>query len=139
MRVYFDACIAIYYVERHPVYFHKVCSGLFVLGEPDKQVVVSELVRLECLVHPRRSGLTELLARFDEFFSLPDLGWANLDRATFDLATDLRALHRLKTPDALHLVAALEAGCGEFWTNDLRLASAAGGRIRIVTPDGLAP
>ncbi len=53
----------------------------------------------------------------------------------FDLATELRAQHGLKTPDALHLAAALRAGCDEFWTNDEHLAKAAAGRIGIVVFD----
>ena len=50
-----------------------------------------------------------------------------MNRAVFDRAAELRARHRIKTPDALHLSAALEYGCEEFWTNDDRLASVAGG------------
>lgn len=52
-----------------------------------------------------------------------------LGRPAFDLATELRAHAALKTPDALHLAAALVAGCTAFWTRDQRLAAAASGRI----------
>jgi predicted nucleic acid-binding protein len=68
------------------------------------RVVTTELARLECL-----------------------------DRPLFDLATQLRVRHRLKTPDALHLAAALHSGCVEFWTNDDRLANAAQDRLRLLT------
>jgi predicted nucleic acid-binding protein len=50
-----------------------------------------------------------------------------------NLATDLRAQYRLKTPDALHLAAAITAGCDEFWTNEHRLEQAAAGRLTLVT------
>ena len=40
-------------------------------------------------------------------------------------------MHGIKTSDALHLAAALESGCSEFWTNDLRLPSAIEEKIRI--------
>ena len=33
-----------------------------------------------------------------------------------------RVQHGLKTPDSLHLAAALRHGCTEFWTNDDPLA-----------------
>ena len=49
----------------------------------------------------------------------------------FDLATELRAEHGIKTPDALHLAAAIHGGCDALWTNDKRLARAAAERIRI--------
>ncbi|MCI5218746.1 MAG: PIN domain-containing protein [Candidatus Electrothrix sp. LOE2] len=39
----------------------------------------------------------------------------------FDKATELRAQYSLKTPDAIHLAAALVSGCDVFLTNDLRL------------------
>jgi len=60
-----------------------------------------------------------------------------LDAQVFDLATELRARQGLKTPDALHLAAALHTGCDEFWTNDERLVRAASGRIRnlVFRPD----
>jgi predicted nucleic acid-binding protein len=61
-----------------------------------------------------------------------------MDRAVFDLATELRVRYGIKTPDALHLAVALHAACEELWTNDRRLASAAEGRIRILTWDGIA-
>jgi predicted nucleic acid-binding protein len=51
-----------------------------------------------------------------------------------ELATEIRAHSRLKTPDALHLAAAIHHGCTEFWTNDNRLMQAAVGRIQIINP-----
>jgi len=42
------------------------------------------------------------------------------------LATELRARHRLRTPDALHLATALSHGCQSLITNDRRLSQAAG-------------
>lgn len=97
-------------------------------------VVLSNLTRMECRVHPRRSGNDELLARFDDFFASSDLDWVLMNRLIFDLATELRAFQNLRTPDALHLAAAIQHGCTEFWTNDLRLKSAAANRIQIINP-----
>ena len=59
--------------------------------------------------------------------------WATLvnDRPVFDKATRLRAAHRLKSPDALHLAAAIESHCTQFWTNDRRLAAAAAGHLEV--------
>lgn len=64
---------------------------------------------------------------------MPSYRFVPLNKAVFDLATELRAQHGLKTPDALHLAAAISAGCDEFWTNDLRLTQAAQGRIRTIS------
>ena len=135
MSVYLDSCIVIYYVERHPVFFPMIRDRLIPPSSvQDPVVILSHLTRMECRIQPKRSSDDELLARFDEFFALPDFRWASMDRQVFDLATDLRARFSLKTPDALHLAAAIHYGCTEFWTNDLRLKPAAVDRLHIVNP-----
>lgn len=134
-RAYLDACVTIYYVERHPVLFPKVVSTLFPSTGENASPVISELTRLECRVYPLRQGDRDLLQRYDAFFALRDVEYAPIDRAVFESATALRADHGLKTPDALHLAAALTIGCEEFWTNDSRFSGAATGRIRMVIFD----
>lgn len=94
---------------------------------------LAELLRLECRLGPIKRGNQLLLSRFDRFFANPTHHWAAANRSAFDLATQLRADHNLKTPDALHLAVAISSGCDEFWTNDFRLAKAAAQRINIVT------
>lgn len=131
-HVYLDACIAIYYVEQHPTLFSSIEAMLFPSDGQEPKVAYSDLVRLECRVSPLRRNDLDLLARFDAFFRLPDTKRIALDAAVFDLATELRATHALKTPDALHLAAAIHAGCDAFWTNDGRLRRAAGSHLSIV-------
>jgi predicted nucleic acid-binding protein len=60
---------------------------------------------------------------------------ADLTDEVFLLAAQLRAASRaLKTPDAIHLAAAIHHGCDEFWTNDERgLTQVASGRLAIRT------
>ena len=136
--VYLDACAVIYFVERHPQYFGLLMQRLFKpSGNPAVRLVMSELLRLECRLKPFRDADAALLARYDAFFGLADHVWVTLDRPVFDRATSLRAEHRLKTPDALHLAAALHAGCDEFWTHDSRLQSAAQGRMTLTTFENL--
>jgi predicted nucleic acid-binding protein len=80
---------------------------------------------------PLRQGNDELLQQFDDFFASADLTKLPITTETFDLATELRALQGVKTPDALHLATAILGECQEFWTNDLRLTTAAQDRIKI--------
>jgi len=84
---------------------------------------VSPLVRLEVLVKPLSDEDLILVSDYEDF--LRDQNWLAIDDRIFGLALQLRARHRIKTPDALHLATALHHGCAEFWTNDDRLKSAA--------------
>ena len=101
-----------------------------------RTLVSTELARLESRVSALREQHTAHLATYRQLFE--DCEMQPMDRAVFDLATDLRVRHRLKTPDALHLAAALHSGCGEFWTNDERLVAAAQSHLEIVTLSNLA-
>jgi len=100
-----------------------------------KRIVSSELVRLETRLLAIRQNNILALQSFNRFFTLCEM--VDLNRAVFERATTLRAEQNLKTPDALHLAAAIEAKCDEFWTNDKRLAKAAGGHLRVLDWEGL--
>ncbi len=126
MKAYLDSCIVIYLVEAGEEYRAAV-QNVLETCRPE-ETSVSDLVRLECRVGPIRRGDAAILERFDQFFS--DAAEVTLTSAVYDLAAELRAHHRLKTPDAIHAAAAITHGCDEFWTNDSRLA-AIEGRIRI--------
>jgi len=97
-------------------------------------------VRVKPMLEQDRAALDSLERYFDAFACRS----IALDRSVFELATQLRVHHRVKTPDALHLAAAIragcdqfwtndEAGCDQFWTNDDRLAKAAEGHIEVIT------
>ncbi len=127
---YLDSCVLIYLHEGPTELASSLAGRLFPSISPPT-LCVSELTRLECRVVPVRTRDAELLAEYDAFFALPALLHVPLSRTVFDRATHLRADRGLKTPDALHLAAAIEAGCDEFWTNDLRLRGATD-EVRIV-------
>jgi predicted nucleic acid-binding protein len=130
MLLYLDSCVVIYYVEQHPQFFTRIDDRL---NDADTRIVVSDLTRLECLVQPLRQGDVILQKQYEFFFGASDLTVVGCPGRVFDLATELRARHRLKTPDALHLAAAIEAGCEEFWSNDHCLDVAASGYLHTVT------
>ena len=67
-----------------------------------------------------RLGDSPLQTKYENWFSNVTL--ASLPGAVFLEAASLRArFPSLKTPDAIHLAAATNYGCHEFWTNDNRL------------------
>lgn len=118
MRIYLDSAPLIYLVENVVPY----ASTLAVrLAAPDVNQVCSELSRLECRVKPIRDRETTLLTAFDSYFAGIMSEVLPLTRPVIDLATELRARYKFKTPDALHLAAAIHNGCDLFLTNDYRL------------------
>jgi len=121
--IYLDACIVIYAVEDDGPRGNAVRQRL--ADARDTEFAISPLVTMECIVGPLRNDNLTLhdhyLRALDNFRRL-DLG-----EGQFMRAAQLRARHGLRTPDALHLAVAQLAGCDELWTNDNRLAAAAGG------------
>ena len=117
VRVYLDSCISIYYVELRLPWFAMIEQAFSGDGAPE--LFISDLVRLECFVLPVRNGDERLKERFDRFFARTIK--LELPSEVYELATGLRARHNIKTPDAIHLAAAIHHDCDEFWTNDHRL------------------
>jgi len=59
--------------------------------------------------------------RLDDYFADVITEIIPLSRAVMDQATLLRARYGFKTPDAIHLAAAIVGGCDLLLTNDHRL------------------
>jgi predicted nucleic acid-binding protein len=81
----------------------------------------SQLSRLECRCRPMRANDTALLAVYDLFFSANGLRMIEINAKVIDEATSIRAFTGLKSPDALHLAAAIVGGATLFLTGDVQL------------------
>lgn len=118
MRTYLDSAPIIYLVEEVVPY----ASDLEVrLSVPGTVQVCSDLTRLECRVKPIRERQDTLLAAFDRYFADIIAEVVPLSRQVVDQATILRASYGFKTPDCIHLAAAIVHDCDLFLTNDHRL------------------
>lgn len=131
MRVYLDAAPVFYSVETVEPYATRV-EGWF--SQSGVEFVASDLTRLECRVKPLRDGAADLLVEFDLFFEAAVGEVVPLSKAVIDLATEIRAEYGFRTPDAIHLAAALTARCDVFLTNDHRLDRFPRIRIGVVEP-----
>ena len=80
------------------------------VGAPDLTLAVSRLSVLECRVAPLRRGDQASLDRFEALLSQPDLLVVELSASVVELATQLRAKHGLRTPDALQAACCLDLG-----------------------------
>jgi predicted nucleic acid-binding protein len=131
MRIYLDAAPVIYTVEQVPLYADAVDARL---AAADVVCVASDLTRLECRVKPLRTSDTQLLQDFDLFFAGTVAEIVVLKRDVLDRATAIRAQHGFKTPDAIHLAAAVEAACDIFLTNDQQLVPFPDIVVEVVQP-----
>src|SRR5262249_58727152 len=85
--------------------------------------MVSDLVRMECLVLPIRLGNTTLEAQYHAFFARSNVQVVGITAAVCDRAARIRAVHNFKPMDSLQLAAPVEHGADVFLTADARLSS----------------
>lgn len=118
-RIALDTSIFIYQLEANARYVALTDHIFSWLERPGSKAVTSTITMTELLVQPYRSAEE---ARVDEFYGLlstyPNLDWIAPDLEIADLAARLRALHHLRTPDALQAATASHAGATALITND---------------------
>ena len=129
MRYYLDSAPIIYLIEQRQPFASAVRGKLAQNGILH---ITSELARLECRVKPLHYGNQILLKDFDDYFSNTIAEIVQLTRDVVDKATEIRAQFNFKTPDSLHLAAAVISNCDVFLTNDQRLNRFTGITIEIV-------
>jgi uncharacterized protein len=121
MLFFVDSNIVIYMVQQPPIWGPRATIHVDALIESVNQLVISDLVRMECLVGPLTDGDTKTLALFDRFFASEAVQIATITASVCTRAAMIRSRYRYHAMDALNLAAAVELGCQRFLTHDLRL------------------
>jgi predicted nucleic acid-binding protein len=118
-RIALDTSIFIYQLEANVRYLALTNHIFSRLEQPGSSSITSTITMTQVLVQPYRA-LDE--QRVDEFFGLlstyPNLEWIAPDLQIADRAAQIRARHRLKTPDALQAATAVQARATGLITND---------------------
>jgi predicted nucleic acid-binding protein len=118
-RIALDTSIFIYQLEANPKYLALTDAVFSWVERSGHEAVTSTITMTELLVPSYRDGNEQ---RVDEFYGLlstyPNLRWIAPDLETADLAARLRAMYRLRTPDALQAATAIRAQATGFITND---------------------
>jgi predicted nucleic acid-binding protein len=97
------------------------------------RIVTSLVTLLEVLVHPLRNGREDLAREYRGILlRSPGLTALPLGEEIAEEAARLRALHGVKTPDAIQLATALLAGATWFLTNDRDVPPVPGLSVLIV-------
>lgn len=129
-RVALDTAVFIYFIEEHPRYLPLIAPLFNEVDVGAREIVTSALTLLEVLVVPYRAGDLPLAERYEAVLTRSrGLRMVELDRGQLRTAAQIRAVHGVRTPDALQLAAALSTRCTAFVTNDRRLPTLPGLRI----------
>ena len=125
-----DACAFIFYLEENPRFLPLLDPVFTAVAEGRLEGATSALTLLETLVGPYRQS-DEILAQRYETLLLTTRGLklVGLSPKILKAAAHLRAVTRIKTPDAIQIASAVAAGCSSFVTNDRRLPSLPGLKI----------
>ena len=121
-KVYLDANFFIYALEEVEPWVGVARRILVALDQGACSGVTSELSVAECLVKPLELGRADMVQSYQAF--LQERRFFSVVPVTRELlieAARLRALSRIKLPDAIHAATALQRGCTSFLTNDDRL------------------
>jgi len=113
-----DTNVFIYQLEANPQYL-PLTDLIFRTLERSTLRAVTSTITMTGLLVPAYRSLDD--QRVDEFYSLlstyPNLAWIEPGLRIADLAAELRAMHGLKTPDALQIATAIYSGASAFVTN----------------------
>jgi len=116
-----DTAPLIYFIEENPTYIETVRLFFEAMDRGSFLVVTSTLTLLEVLVHPLRSNNRELATEYRDILLNSKLMTLEVSNVIAEQAAQLRAVHNIRTPDAIQISAALDAGATHFFTNDIRL------------------
>lgn len=130
--LFWDACAAIYFVDNSETWVEKLID-LVEQFDDGSGHAVSQLSLLECRIKPLREQNADVLAAYDRFFTRSDLLQVPLTRPIILEATRIRAMHNLKTPDALQAASALSLpGDVRFLTSDRQFKNVPGLNVALI-------
>ena len=129
-RIGVDTAIFIYFIEGAPAWLPLIMPLFRAADSGQLELFTSAVTLLEVLVVPFRADNEALAGRYEALLtSSRGVRLIDVTRNQLRRASRLRALTGMRTPDALQLNAAQEAGCAAFLTNDRRLPAVPGLRI----------
>ena len=118
-RIALDTSIFIYHLQPNPKYLAYTDLIFSWLERPESRATTSTITMTELLVLPYREGDEQLANDFYGLLSTyPNLEWIAPDLEIAELAARIRALHLLRTPDAIQAATAVDSQATGLITND---------------------
>lgn len=135
-KIGLDTSVFIFQVERNEKYLDIVAPIFMWLESPRAQAVTSTITMLELLVLPYRAADIDRVNMFYALLStFPHLEWVAPSLRIADIGAQLRAEHRLRTPDALQAATAISRNATGFVSNDSAFRRVAG--LEVIVLDDL--
>lgn len=125
--IYLDANVFIYAAEGVAEHADFIDEMFSLLDAGELVATTSELTLAEVLTKPFELGRMAIADVYREMVSPSE--WLSVVPVTRDIlveAARLRAVLKVRLPDAIHLCSALSAGCTAFVSNDRRLKMPSG-------------
>ena len=121
--LYVETPPIIYYVESHPTYVDRMGFIIDYLEQSQSLRAISSVITLaEVLMHPIKENKQTLVKEYqDILLNSAEFSLMPVTVSVAQSAARFRAQYNLRTPDALHVATAIDAGCDAFLTNDLGL------------------
>jgi predicted nucleic acid-binding protein len=118
-RIALDTSVFIYQMEANAKYLPFTDRVFNWIEHPGGSAITSTITMTELLVQAYRGADQK---RVDEFYGLlstyPNLEWVPPGLEIADLAAKMRAIHRMRTPDALQAGTAIHEQATAIITND---------------------
>jgi predicted nucleic acid-binding protein len=128
-----DSAPLIYFIEQNPTYLEMMRLFFRTLNQGEFRVVTSVVTLPEVLVYPLRQGNIILAQQYrDILFNSEGLTTVQVSEDIAEAAAQLRAVHNLRTPDAIQMATAIHEGASLFLTNDARLPSLEGLEVLVL-------
>ncbi|MGA9997143.1 MAG: type II toxin-antitoxin system VapC family toxin [Pyrinomonadaceae bacterium] len=135
-RLAFDTSPLIYFVEAHPKYDALVTDIFQRVADGRITGIASVITLSEVLVQPILQNNASLCQSYrDLLIHSANFELLSINATIAESAADLRARYRLRTPDALQIATAIDAGCEAFLTNDAALKRV--NELRVLALDDL--
>ncbi len=117
--VFLDTAPFIYFFEKHSTYFYYLEKFFNEVYALEIQIVTSIITLIEITTLPARKGNHNLVKKYRDFFTnAQNISLFPVDLIVAERTVELRAIHGLKTPDAIQLGTALTSGSDYIITND---------------------
>jgi len=118
-RLYTETAPLIYYVEENPTYVAKMDAIIEAIEDRPIEAVSSVITLTEVLTRPVKLGNARLEREYrDILLHSGGFRLLTITARIAESAAALRARYNLRTPDALHVAASIDARCDAFLKND---------------------